>query len=184
MRTKRSGFPRQDGFSLIELLIVVAIILIIAAIAIPNLLRSRIAANESATVSALRTIKTAQITYAATYPTLGFAPDFATLGPPSGGGVPTSAAADLIDRVLTTGVKSGYGFQDTGATDGCGSGGPPTFQLTTVGGLNVAFVIYACPIAKNRTGIRNFCTDDSGTLRQGADPSTPCDLTSASPTIQ
>lgn len=183
MHTKCCRRLRQAGFSLIELLIVVAIILIIAAIAIPNLLRSRIAANESATVSALRTIKTAQITYAATFPTIGFAPDLATLGPPSGGGIPTSAAADLIDRVLTSGVKSGYGYQDTGATDGCGTSGG-TFQITTIGGLNVAFVIYACPIAKKRTGIRNFCTDDTGTIRQGADASTPCDLTSSSPTIQ
>jgi type IV pilus assembly protein PilA len=68
---------KQKGFSLIELLIVVAIILIIAAIAIPNLLRARIAANESSAVSSVRTINTAEITFQASYPTLGYA---STLG--------------------------------------------------------------------------------------------------------
>ena len=68
---------KQNGFSLIELLIVVAIILIIAAIAIPNLMRARMAANESSAVSSLRTINTGEITYQSTYPTVGFAPNLA-----------------------------------------------------------------------------------------------------------
>ena len=89
---------KQKGFSLIELLIVVAIILIIAAIAIPNLLRSRIAANESSAVGSLRTINTAEVTYNSTFPTMGFAPDLYTLGP----GTAVSCAGASNSRGVST----------------------------------------------------------------------------------
>ena len=76
---------KAKGFSLIELLIVVAIILIIAAIAIPNMLRARIAANEASAVASLRTISTAETTYASTYPSVGYTCSLTELGPaPSG----------------------------------------------------------------------------------------------------
>ncbi len=96
---------KQKGFSLIELLIVVAIILIIAAIAIPNLLRARIAANESSAVSAVRTINTAEVTYLTAYPTVGYSATLVALGPGAGvqacpAGGPTSAAACLLDSAL------------------------------------------------------------------------------------
>jgi len=96
------------GFSLIELLIVVAIILIIAAIAIPNLLRSRIAANQASAISSCRVINTAEVTYASSY-AIGFSSTLLQLGPPASGAVSESAAG-LIDSVLASGVKSGYSF--------------------------------------------------------------------------
>jgi prepilin-type N-terminal cleavage/methylation domain-containing protein len=71
---------QQTGFSLIELLVVIAIILIIVAIAVPNLMRSQMAANEASAIESIRSITTAQATYAATYPDLGFAPTLASLG--------------------------------------------------------------------------------------------------------
>jgi type IV pilus assembly protein PilA len=97
---------KQKGFSLIELLIVVAIILIIAAIAIPNLMRARIAANESAGASTVRTLNTAEVTYSTTYQSFGYAPTLTPLGPngvdctvPS---LVTATSACLIDGVLGT----------------------------------------------------------------------------------
>src|SRR5271156_2543623 len=110
----------SKGFSLIELLIVVAIILIIAAIAIPNLLRSRIAANQASAVGSLRTLNTAEITYSSTF-NVGFTQTLLYLQPPAAGANPTSTAAGLIDSVLSAGAKSGYSFTySPGASDSTG----------------------------------------------------------------
>ena len=141
---------KQKGFSLIELLIVVAIILIIAAIAIPNLLRSRIAANESSAVGSMRSINTAQVTYASSYPDVGFGANLAVLGPASGGGTTvTSTNAGLIDNVLgcagTSCNKSGYKFSVSGTTSAYVSGGDP--------------------ISPGQTGQRYFFSDGSGVIR-------------------
>jgi type IV pilus assembly protein PilA len=144
---------KQKGFSLIELLIVVAIILIIAAIAIPNLLRARMAANESSAVGGLRTINTSMITYNSTYPTIGFAGVLSSLGPSTANPcAATSATACLIDSVLAAGTKSGYTFAATGAA----STGSPT---------NNEYYAQATPITVNQTGNRSFCSFEDAVVR-------------------
>jgi len=159
---------KQKGFSLIELLIVVAIILIIAAIAIPNLLRARMAANESSAVASIRTINSAEVTYNSTYPTVGFAPALANLGGAIGAAcVPAQATACLIDAVLSNNGnpggsgKSGYLF-----TTGAG---------TVSGGVNVGYTVAAVPITINQTGLRAFCAEEDAVVR--VDPAGVCSLT-------
>src|SRR5258707_11150010 len=108
---------KQKGFSLIELLIVVAIILIIAAIAIPNLLRARIAANEASAASGVRTINTAEVSYNSTYPQQGYSVSLATLGNGAGCAPPTVGSACLLDAVLAVAnpaKKGGYDYNFTG----------------------------------------------------------------------
>jgi len=99
----------QRGFSLIELLVVVAVILVIAAIAIPNFLRSRVAANQASAIESMRMISTAEVAYSSTYGT-GFSPSLIVLGPPAASQPVTATAAGLVDEVLASGSKSGYSF--------------------------------------------------------------------------
>ena len=144
---------RQKGFSLIELLIVVAIILIIAAIAIPNLLRSRMAANEASAAASLRTISTSNVTYSTTYG-LGFAGNLIDLGPGAGGGA-TPLQADLIDSVLASATKSGYDFLYVAPFT------PPT-TLTP----NNTYTALGTPDTPDVTGVSHFCVDQSNVVRK------------------
>jgi type IV pilus assembly protein PilA len=131
---------KENGFSLIELLIVVAIILIIAAIAIPNLIKSKMAANEASAVGSLRTVNTAELTYSSTYGT-GFT-DLTTLG-----------ASGIVDNVLSAGTKSGYTLVAT-PSNGSGTSTNPYLSYNSTG----------TPVSSN-TGTRQFCSDESGVIR-------------------
>jgi prepilin-type N-terminal cleavage/methylation domain-containing protein len=152
---------KKKGFSLIELLIVVAIILIIAAIAIPNLLRSRIAANEASATATLRTLNTAEVTYASTYNS-GFTSTLNQLASPGASPAqPTASAADLVDPVLAgtqqggtvTFTKNGFSFSYAG------SGTYP--QIAT-------YTVNADPLARGSSGQRSFFTDQSAVVRSNA----------------
>jgi prepilin-type N-terminal cleavage/methylation domain-containing protein len=147
---------KQKGFSLIELLIVVAIILIIAAIAIPNLLRARIAANESSAASGIRTINTAEVSYISTYQNVGYSANLANLGDAAGNCStvpPIATNACLIDNNLATNGagngKSGYNYTYAPA-------GAPTFTT---------YQAIANPITINTTGVRGFCSMEDAVVR-------------------
>ena len=138
----------RNGFSLIELLLVVTVILIISAIAVPNFLRSRQRANEASAVASIRVINSAAVTYSMTYPDLGYPAQLTTLG----GANPCTASsthACLVDDLLALGVKSGYSFVLTG------DGAVPSVSYTVTG----------TPQAVGSSGQRMFCTDQTGVVR-------------------
>jgi type IV pilus assembly protein PilA len=154
------AMPGTKGFSLIEMLIVVAIILIIVAIAVPSFLHSRMAANESAAAAALRTLNSAQISYNSAYPSVGYA---GSLGALSGTSCspPSSTGACLIDTVLAGGQRSGYSFSLTNVTG------------TPAGSYN----FIAAPILQNYSGVRYFCSFADAVVRVSMATITTCDTT-------
>lgn len=148
---------QQSGFSLIELLIVVAIILIIAAIAIPNFMRSKMAANEASAAENIRTITTAAVAYSASWSN-GYPPTLATLGGVGAGA--TCNAANLIDPILANAPnqKSGYTFAWTG------QGAPVVVAAgCTAPGYN-SYLVTATPITLGVSGQRSFCATEPAVI--------------------
>jgi len=168
----------REGFSLLELLIVVAIILVVAAIAIPNLLRARMAANESSAANSMHTIDAAEVTYESTYPASGFSSSLASLGPAAAGActAPTAANACLIDYSLSSATspaasKNGYYFG------------------YAVGANSVSYTVGSAASKFNQTGVRSFCSIEDGVIRQDvpnsqATPTTVSSTCTGWPTIQ
>jgi prepilin-type N-terminal cleavage/methylation domain-containing protein len=164
---------KQKGFSLIELLIVVAIILIIAAIAIPNLMRAKMAANTSSAAASERSIITGEVAYFAAFPTIGYTATLSPLGSAGGGTcVPSSTTACLIDSNLANNGtpagsgKSGFSFAETGTASLAGSAVLNQFYTT---GTALAVT----------TGTTAFCAVDDGVVRTVA-PGTVANVAVAS----
>ena len=145
------NFRKRRGFSLIELLIVIAIILIIITIAVPNLTRARMHAQETAAIAAIKTIHTAQVQYYSTYGK--YATSLTELGPPPNG-APGAAAADIIGNDLANGLKQGYRFTVTGSGGG--------------------YIINANPDVFGNSGSKTFYSDQSMVIKvnEGPEPAT------------
>ena len=153
---------RQVGFSLVELLIVIAIILVIAAIAIPSLLRSKMSANEASAVGSIRTIATAETTYAVAYPQIGYADTLTKLASPPSGQPVDQSHAGLLDSVLGCSSqpcsKAGYQFSIVNVT------GTPAS----------AYEITATPQVVGQTGRRGFCGDQVPRILYDPNGGTSC----------
>jgi type IV pilus assembly protein PilA len=153
----------SNGFSLIELLIVVAIILIIAAIAIPNFLRSRVAANQASAVQSLRTLCTAEFTFSSTY-NRGYTATMGYLGPPPSGSTEDITHTAIVDKVLSgtaaggatamTSTKAGYLFTYSPGL--------------AINGQIISFTLTADPVTRGTTGLNSYFVDQSGVVRQNA----------------
>ena len=157
--------PRTDaGFTLVELLIVMSVILVLMTLALPKLMRVNIQAHETSATASLRTLNSDENTYASTYPTHGYACTLPALGGKEGAGNPTPDAAQLISEDLASGKKSGYTFAIV-----CG-------DKTTTGGVDQfnSYVITAVPNSVGVTGNRGFCTDQTGEIRYDPKGSTNC----------
>jgi type IV pilus assembly protein PilA len=160
----RSRHRRQAGFTLMELLIVMSVILILMAVAIPNFMNMRSQANETSAIQSLRAINSAEIQYETNYPANGFACNLAQLGGDPKSGAPSPQASQMLPSDLASGYKSGYIF----AIGNC--------TKVTVNNQDVftSFEATAVPQSVGKTGHRGFCMDQTGEIRSDPSGGTNC----------
>jgi type IV pilus assembly protein PilA len=152
------------GFTLMELLIVISIMLILMLIAIPNMLNLTATANETSAIQSLRTIHEAEIQYNTSFPQNGYACSLAALGGNASSGAPTAQSSQLLQQDLASGVKSGYVFNITNCTK------------TTVNNQDMytSFEATAVPQAVGKTGHNGFCLDMTGEIKKDPAGGTNC----------
>ena len=155
---------RQAGFTLMELLIVISIMLILMLIAIPNFSNMKSQANETSAIQSLRAIYQAQIQYQTNYPANGFSCSLSGLGGNPAAGAPSSQAAQVLDTALSTGQKSGYSFNIVNCTK------------VTVNNQDqyTSYEATAVPQAVGKTGHRGFCIDQQGEIKSDPAGGTNC----------
>jgi type IV pilus assembly protein PilA len=154
----------ESGFTLVELLIVMSVILILMTLAIPAMQSVIRKGNETSAIASLRDLNTQEGQYASTYPQHGFACTLAALGGKQGTGNPTPEAAQLINEDLATGNKSGYTFTITGCSKQ---------TINNVDQYN-SYQIFAVPNSVGHSGNRGFCTDENAQIRYDPKGGTNC----------
>src|ERR1700691_3884850 len=164
MKKNRGGRNAEAGFTLMELLIVISIMLILMMIAIPNMLNLKAQANEASALQSLRAIHEAEMQYQINFPAQGFACSLASLGGNASSGPPTSTSAQVLQADLATGQKSGYTFNITNCTK------------TTINNQDNynSYTLTAVPQAVGKTGHNGFCLDMSGTILKDPTGGTNC----------
>jgi type IV pilus assembly protein PilA len=164
MQTPNIRRTREQGFTLVELLIVMSVILILMVMAIPAMQKTIIKANETSAIASVRMINSMEGEYSSSYPQHGFACTLTALGGKAGSGAPTPEAAQLIADDLAAGNKSGYTFTVTGCTKS---------TINNVDQYN-SYTINAVPNSVGHTGNRGFCTDENGQIRYDPKGGTNC----------
>jgi type IV pilus assembly protein PilA len=161
------GCPRRSeaGFTLMELLIVMAVILILMLVAIPSLLNMTIQAHETSALASLRAIQAAEVQYQTNFPANGYACSLSALGGSSSSGAPTAQAAQMLQSTLATGQKDGYSFNITNCTKTTGTNNQDMFT---------SYEVTAVPQTVGKTGHRGFCMDMSGEIKADMAGGTNC----------
>ena len=155
----------ESGFTLMELLIVMAVILILMLVAIPSMLNVTIQAHETSALASLRAIQAAEVQYQTNFPANGFACSLGALGGSASAGPPTALAAQMLQSTLAQGQKDGYSFAITNCTKTTGTNNQDMFT---------SYEVTAVPQTVGRTGHRGFCMDMSGEVKTDPAGGTNC----------